>query len=601
MKKNYLFVMALAAMVSCSSDEFVGDSGSPNVVNGNGNEKAIAFNSSAAKITRATSNTGTVSQMLDGQFLVYGTKNVSGTYSSVFPNYVAWNKNDLTATTSNPDGNNAANGWEYVGPSTTTYGSGSATLSKEQTIKYWDYSAANYHFVAGSPVASFTYTITSNDIVSATVTGLAGHISANTGTGITTNPVYIAKPVNVESTDYNKPVKFEFVRQQARVRVGIYETIPGYKITEIKFYSYGNEAWNSSDPSNNIILASPTADYFVGGKNDEVKGTITYTWTGDGAPKYSFSYEDANTSNDKKLTKAKNWYGGAFNYAVDDPAPAWEMATTASAQSDIKKFFGKDGDIDASSGYFTVLPTQVSTASPILIKCDYTLSSEVDGSGETINVSGATAAIPAAFSFWKPNTSYTYIFKISDNTNGSTGNGVVGLYPITFDAVAVADGSGVEQGTITTVSTPSITTYQTGSVVDQTTPSEVHGIKYVTGKAIYVTVANNEDGTLLELTDGGSSVGAVQVYKLAEAKTEADFQISAPTGIDLFELGTSETTVTVTIGSDTYNTVTLPANKFGTFTPSDAGYYVIKYLTTAASGSDPAVYTYKVVYVESAS
>ena len=34
MKKSYLLAMALAAMVSCSSDEFVGDNGSPNGVNG---------------------------------------------------------------------------------------------------------------------------------------------------------------------------------------------------------------------------------------------------------------------------------------------------------------------------------------------------------------------------------------------------------------------------------------------------------------------------------------------------------------------------------------------------------------------------------------
>ena len=69
MKKNLLYAMALAAMVSCSSDEFVGDNGSAGSGVGNG-ESAIAFNSSATKITRATANTGNPEVMLDKQFKV---------------------------------------------------------------------------------------------------------------------------------------------------------------------------------------------------------------------------------------------------------------------------------------------------------------------------------------------------------------------------------------------------------------------------------------------------------------------------------------------------------------------------------------------------
>ena len=42
MKKSYLLAMALAAMVSCTSDEYVGENNSPNPVNNNG-ENAIAF------------------------------------------------------------------------------------------------------------------------------------------------------------------------------------------------------------------------------------------------------------------------------------------------------------------------------------------------------------------------------------------------------------------------------------------------------------------------------------------------------------------------------------------------------------------------------
>lgn len=104
-----------------------------------------------------------------------------------------------------------------------------------------------YHFVAGSPINAFKYETsrdptTGTEIESATVTGLAGHYEANnTETALKTNPVYIAAPVKVENKDYQKPVTFTFQRHQSMVRVGLYETIPGYSITSIKFYAYDDK------------------------------------------------------------------------------------------------------------------------------------------------------------------------------------------------------------------------------------------------------------------------------------------------------------------------------------------------------------------------
>ena len=567
MKKNLFFAaVALVALASCSSDEFVGDNTSPTA---NGTPGAIQFGSDASKITRATANTGTVAEMLDGQFKVYGVKNVKNNdndaYSNVFVNYVVWNNNSLQVTTSNPDGNNSSNGWEYVGTTSTTYGSSNTSLSSEQTIKYWDYAANNYHFVAGSPVASFTYTITSGDIASATVTGLAGHITANlesgTGTAMTTNPVYIAEPVNVIPDNYQKPVTFNFIRQQSRVRVGIYETIPGYKITEIKFYTYttGDATWSDSPTATeNIILASGTANYFVGGNS--ASATVTYNWTGSASdvtyPNYTFAYDESG------LTKANNWYGGLLS----------GVKAITSNHATVDEFYGTDKDRD-NSGYFTVIPTpSATTAAPLLIKCDYKLESEKDNSGEVINVKGATAAVPAAFSKWAPNTSYTYIFKISDNTNGYTGNTgqPAGIYPITFDAVAIAETNA--QGTITTISTPSITTYQEGSVTDK-------GIEYVTGKAISVTVTD-ASGTVENINGTNTGIGYVQVYYLGEtAKTEADLQVTPPT--------TNAQTIEIT-----ENVLTFTPNA-SSITTGNVGYYAIQYQTA----SSPVAYAYKVIEV----
>ena len=536
--KTYFFLAASAlTLASCTSDDFLGDTHGSTPTSAN---SAINFGGDAGKITRATSNVGTPQQMLDGQFLVYGVKRTSETQLvSVFPNYsVLYNENLTTSNT---------NKWEYV--------------KDDQTIKYWDYSASEYRFVAGSPILAFTFNVpsdgTTKKIESATITGLGGHIIANTSeTANTFNPVYVAEPKVVAKADYKNTVQFNFVRQQSMVRVGLYETIPGYTITDIKFY----DADGTTATSNNIILTSSTADYFVGGS--KVTGTVTYNWT-TATPSYTYAY------NEKDLTKSKNWYAGKLEEGV---------RAITSSEPTVATLYGTDTDM-STTGYFTVLPTPSGTkASAILIKCDYTLTDF--GTGETIQVTGATAAIPAAYSKWEPNTRYTYLFKISDKTNGTTGDPTnpddpAGLYPITFNAV-VTEMTDKTQGTITTVATPSITTYQEGSVVDNT-------IKYVAKKKIDVTVTESTSGTKLDLSTTGTAVGHITVYKFTDPITEAEVQVKGTTGVGVTE---------VTDGS--------VADNVYSFTPDGKGYYAIQYLTTAAKGDKPAAYTYKVVYVAAA-
>lgn len=542
-------------LASCTSDDFLGNTPGSTPTSAN---SAIKFDGNAGKISRATSNTASTPQgKLDYQFKIYGVKSgANNNYSKVFENYSIWY--NTTKTTSN------TNDWEYVagaGMITTgeTANPTKITLNDAQTIKYWDYASDNYHFVAGSPIENFDYELDQNgNIASAKIKGLGGHIEANSGTTATTfNPVYVAKPKVVAKTDYQKPVQFEFVRQQSMVRVGIYETIPGYKITDIKFYKQGENGLEKVDATNNIILTSTTPDYFVGGP--DVTGTITYDWT---TPGYTFDYTGT-------YTKDKNWYAGALTKGVE---------ATTSTETTISKLYGSDGDMDVTNGYFIVMPTLVKDPSAILIKCDYTLKSE-DKSGETIKVTGATAAIPAAYSKWDINTRYTYLFKISENTNGTTGNpddkDPAGLYPITFDA-AVTEMTDKTEGTTTTFTAPSITTYQKGSVEGNT-------IKYVADKNIDVTVLNDktEVQTLKTTDEAAEQVGHIAVYKFDTEITEAEVQVKGVTGATKIE------------GS-------VDANNVFTFKPTAAGWYAIKYLAKAKVGTTPAVYTYKVVYVAAA-
>lgn len=128
-----------------------------------------------------------------------------------------------------------------------------------------------------------------------------------------------------------------------------------------------------------------------------------------------------------------------------------------------------------------MLPSE-GAASAITLRIDYKLTS-VDGTNETINVKGATATVPAQYTEWKSGYAYTYIFKISQDTNGSTGGTSTGLTAISFDAVVVDDEANGLQETITTVSDNSFTTY--GYKDNKVT---TNGNEYVNGTDIYATV-----------------------------------------------------------------------------------------------------------------
>lgn len=568
MKKLNFFFAAVAgfALAGCSSDEYVGTP-TENLVS---NKVAINFGSDAQATTRGEADANVVSK-LKGQFIIYGVKqNASeSNFADVFPSYRLWNKSPEGAQ----DISNTQ-GWEYVGNSgTSNLGAGNISLDNDQTIKYWDYNSDTYRFVAGSPVSAFTFNKDENGVItSAAVSGIGGHIKRNPGTTPLDGAVYVSAPIITPKASYGNPVTFTFTGQQALVRVGLYETIPGYSVEKILFYYYdiNNEKWVKSETGNIILNSTTNENYFTGGT--DLQATVTFDWDN----------LTATMSNPTGTTETSNqWHGGAFT----------GVPATNSSASTLAELYGTAVDMQ-QSGYFPVLPTPTGIdAAPVLIYCDFTLKAE-DGSNETINVSGATAAIPAAFTQWKVNHSYTYIFKISDKS-GASGEG---LYPIVFDAVVQGELDN-RNGFITTISTPAITSYQPGSpfttVEDDVIKST--GIKYVPNEPIYVTVHNGE---LKELTayNTPEAEGMIRVYKLTvpydgaidkNNPTESDLQINRPASGSAFtsEIPTSDWTL---------HNETITSGKYMTFTPDEAGYYAVEYINTAS----PASYAYKVIIVE---
>lgn len=459
--KKYIFLAASAlTLASCSSDDFVGTEGG-NVVNGA--NKAINFGGGTGKITRAGQKTEQdAATALGSHFVVFGDKTTGSTTHTVYDHYdVKWIGINA-ATQSNQKG------WEYVG---LTPNKNSSLAEATQTIKYWDYSADEYNFAAFSlgELTSQTENDPYENQVKYDVTGdvennkvriskIALKASMYTIEGSAENiaKLYISDRVTAKSEGttpyikYQNAVQFNFRALKSQVRMGIFEIIPGYSVKDVKFYSS-----NTSTPATETPILYATTNSIPAG---EGKATITF---GDGATDYNKAKVKWEAKNNVENIKF-----GALSKKQEE---AKEEAGTT--------YIGRTAnDASLPTEYTTVIPSTGIGA--LTLKVDYTLVS-TDGSNEEIKVTGATATVPSEYTQWQPNYSYTYIFKISDKTNGSTGGGTPGLYPIVFDAIVTETETG-KQETITTVETPSITTYAKDAINNN---------EYKTGNHIYVSVS----------------------------------------------------------------------------------------------------------------
>ena len=404
--KKYLFIAASAlALASCSSEDFVGTEGG-NV--DNGANKAINFAGETGKTTRAGSIKGaSAANLLGEKFYVLGTKgtlaNNQPTDTKVFDNYqVEWKANTAGTTSDN------TNDWRYEGLDITALNK-TATTGGKQTIKYWDYSQPQYDFIAYSIGKNTLVTDVSTTLSEGNVYGSSIETPKGTdyksytlkGSSITDlQRCYYTDIVTVENTNYGKPVTFTFKNITAKVRVAFYETVPGYTVSDLQFYTD-----NTTGKANLSDEANQKATLFTTGTDKLTKNgqmDVIYPEVGS-SNKTKAAYNKAFVTVTSQETETSIALG-KVNYATNNVlATSAKTASMAGTLSD--------------SYYTPVLP--VAKATPLTIRMNYTLTSE-DGSGETIKVYGAKAVIPAAYTAWQPNHAYTYIFKISDNTNGTT-------------------------------------------------------------------------------------------------------------------------------------------------------------------------------------
>lgn len=570
MNKFFIAAASALALASCSSDDFLGEI--------QGNEQnaatsAINFGGDTGKITRATESGVTAAGLLDNNFVVVGFKgnktDAANNETYAFDHY---NVNFKDGSAFSTESNRA--GWEYVNQDMNVKGTKPAASlaqggASQQTIKYWDHSCKSYDFIAfsmGKKDAASEYatpTHVDKDNLATAAYTLSGNVN-------TLSECYISDMKTVTEPNYNKTsVSMSFRHLASKVRMALFEIVPGYVISDVKFYTDTEATSTTTNPEGTLI----------GKFNNSGTLTVHFPTTGivnKDKKDYNKAHVKFTASTVAGETGVLNHKGfGAVKYGNQDEG-AISAGSTYLSQNAAKPSYCGDG-------YQNVLPSE-GAASAITLRIDYKLTS-TDGTNETINVKGATATVPAQYTEWKSGYAYTYIFKISPDTNGSTGGSSTGLTAISFDAVVVDDEANGLQETITTVSDNSFTTY--GYKDNKVT---TNGNEYVNGTEIYATVYS-----------AGATVAPQKLYTVT-LEAGATQTINEASVANALVKGTNDATAktwTVTDYAGKKMVVTETADGFATTVtevPAGPGYTLkVNALKWKGVVTDPATETYYAV------
>ena len=576
MNKFFIAAASALALASCSSDDFLGE------IQGNeqnGATSAINFGGDTGKITRATTKGNAAAELLENNFVVVGFKgNKTAEANNEVYAFDHYNVNFKEGSAFSTESNRA--GWEYVNQDMKVKGTEPAASlaqsgASQQTIKYWDLSCASYDFIAfsmGKKDAASKYA-TPTHVDKGHLKDAAYTLSGNVNT---LSECYISDMKTVTEPNYNKTsVSMSFRHLASKVRMALFEIVPGYVISDVKFYTDTEATSTTTNPEGTLI-----------GKFNN-SGTLTVYFPTTGTKhatekdynKAHVKFTASTVAGEVGVLTSKKF--GAVNYNNQAEGTISAGTTYLSQNAATPSYCG--------TGYQNVLPSE-GAASAITLRIDYKLTS-VDGSNETINVKGATATVPAQYTEWKSGYAYTYIFKISQDTNGSTGGTSTGLTAISFDAVVVDDEANGLQETITTVSDNSFTTY--GYKDNKVT---TNGNEYVNGTDIYATVYVPAAGETAAKTVAPQKLYTVT---LESGATQTINEASVANALEKGSNDTAKKTWTVTDYAGKKMIVTETADGFATTVtevPAGPGYTLkVNALKWTGVATDPATETYYAV------
>ena len=354
----FIFFMALC-LLSCSSsgqdDPFIPE---PQQV-------GISFGGNSGSWQDASSRTGdgeTGLEKLFSSFKVWGYKTQNDDGGT---NENGGSNNDGSLNSSiqkvmdgyRVDWNTSSKDWEYIG----TY---NASLNLHQTIKYWDYSALQYHFWAYAPAGA--HGVTASENTNANSHSITIPYEFNSNATLTSTP-YIS---NLCTPKIGDQVKLTFVPLIAKVRFKFkYNDKQIASITEISFRDErwkltgnGNFQWSGASDAKTPVAGNIIATYPLSGTSTDV--SKTWETTNRGILELTIPYEEENDENHQTEIRQK-WY---FMPPMD-----------------IAKY--QQGN--------------------------YILSAKIEGNQ-------VSATVGSEYMQWKAGFQYTYIFKVSETTSSIT-------------------------------------------------------------------------------------------------------------------------------------------------------------------------------------
>lgn len=443
--------MATVLLTGCASDELV-DTSIPNT----GSSKSyISFTTNQKNTTRAK-KLQDAGHYNFGVFAYKSTDKVNNIMDNYLVGYydVANGYGTQTGSTiGDPTGEeNGKSYWMYEGMGNAEYFGKYAgqdlidaykSNNANQYLKYWDNAADYTCFYAYAPYINGAGTATyvdgtaqggSSDTYVLTIPN--GSIKEGYNDESLCEYMYASK--KVAKANYGIDVPLEFKRLNAKVNIKFWEDIPGYtvRILDLKEGTYAG------------VQAAPSIVETGAGKYGYKAGKY-YTANGvkikfaDGVKNSFYQFAGTTASTEKPLV-----------FAAPTAAQIGETRQTASASDDTYYAIPK-GDSQVITGTSNNI-ADLTSADEDLAKTGFTfhVSYELTSdTGERIVVKNATAHVPFTYANWEENTHYTYIFKITTDSNGSTDPAddgdidptdpevptVQSLYPIVFDNCTVED------------------------------------------------------------------------------------------------------------------------------------------------------------------
>lgn len=427
MKRILIITSAIAALASCAKvsvvDPTTSTEGSP-----------IMFSVAQKNMTKASTALSATGHY---NFGVFAYKDIDATHN-IMENYLVGYMDESAkkgyymtqanqSTLGDAEGNaNRQSMWAYekLGNAEYTYtGTDGYYKSSEtaytsnlanQYLRYWDYASASTTFYAYAPYVHGTGTAT-YDNSTKVLTIPDGTIVD--GYDNPTDLEFMYAKTTVAKASYGNDVPLNFVRLNAKVNIRFYEDISGYSVQILDLTSTSEGI--SVVPAIRTGSAAPYS--YAKGKY--------YSKTG-----VSIDFSGSTPA----VTQAAGTTSQAsLSFAAPAATEIGTDANTASASATTYYAIPKNlaSDTDTYSTGFTFHVT-------------YKLTSTT---GETLTVNDATVYVPAEYTCWTAGTAYTYVFKITKNTNGSTDPGTTidpdspavpdnkALFPIVFDDCLVAD------------------------------------------------------------------------------------------------------------------------------------------------------------------